>query len=104
MQKQRKYQIKKEIKKEFGIKNGNSYWGDRVDLSNTPKYQQGQDPKKYINQIYQYLGNVSRDASAEVIIVPNTDSNKIEQFMPNIIALAKEGKYGELGKMSGFSD
>ena len=70
--------------KEYGIKTGNSYWGDRVDLSDAPKYQQGQDPQQYFMSIYKYLNPVSGGKSAEVTLVPDVDSNKIEEYINSI--------------------
>lgn len=72
------------IFKEYGIKNGDSYWGDRVDLSSAPKYQQGQDPQQYFMSIYKYLNPVSGGKSAEVTLVPDVDSGKIEEYINSI--------------------
>lgn len=70
--------------KEYGIKNGNSYWGNRVDLSEAPKYQQGQDPQQYFLSIYKYLNPISGGGKSEVILIPNTDSQKIENYINSV--------------------
>lgn len=72
------------VYKEFGIKNGDSFWGNRVDLSNAPKYKKGQNPKLYMQSIYNYLNPASQGREAEILLIPEVDSERIEKYINSV--------------------
>lgn len=76
--------------KEYGIRTGDSYWGNRVDLSKAPKYKQGQDPQQYFLSIYKHLNPVSKGGNSEVVLIPNINSSKLEKYISNL----DDSKYG----------
>lgn len=86
--------------KEFGIKTGDSYWGNRVDLTQAPKYKQGQDPQQYFLSIYKYLNPISGGKKSDVVLLPHADSKKIEDYI-NSVDDSKYSLYGCDGQTCG---